>query len=257
MRQIINDGRGAPLSAIVVFSDGGQNAGVDLRPPSKRPRKRRFPLHASASVRPTTPTNVRVSDLVAPAGPIPAIAFQVTGYLQSQGLDRPHRDGGTERARRRAKGKGHNGEPVLEKTEQVTLGGDSKRCRCGSTFPASTTAGRRIVRLRIKPIAEDQRPNRQPARSRCRYRRSQKPGPAVCRRTVARISIPAQHAPPQRAGQKRRHDRRRAAAIGRRRSFARRQRNPRPIPAHDAGAVAVRHDRGLRSRLARARSAAN
>ena len=30
VRQIVNDERGAPVSAIVVFSDGGQNAGVDI-----------------------------------------------------------------------------------------------------------------------------------------------------------------------------------------------------------------------------------
>ncbi len=44
VRQIINDERGVPLSAIVLFSDGGQNAGVDVSAAIKAAQEAKVPV---------------------------------------------------------------------------------------------------------------------------------------------------------------------------------------------------------------------
>ncbi len=153
VRQIINDERGAPISAVIVFSDGGQNAGIDISAAIKAAQEAKIPVYTVALGSAVRPTSVRVSDLVAPARAYPGDAFQVTGYLQSQGLN--GRSVTVELSvLDAAKGKAGNGEPGLEKTERVTLGGDSETLPVRFDIPGLTTAGRRIVRLRIKPIPE-------------------------------------------------------------------------------------------------------
>ena len=87
VRQIINDERGAPISAVVVFSDGEQNAGVDVGAAIKAAQEAKIPVYTVALGSVAKPTNVHVSDLVAPARVYPGDAFQITGYLQSQGLN--------------------------------------------------------------------------------------------------------------------------------------------------------------------------
>ena len=46
VRQIIDQERGVPLSAIVLFSDGGQNAGVDIAAAIKTAQDAKVPVHA-------------------------------------------------------------------------------------------------------------------------------------------------------------------------------------------------------------------
>ena len=148
-------------------------------------------------------------------------------------------------------------EPAWRKPSESRWAAIPKRCRCGSTFPASTTAGRRVVRLRIKPIPEDKdlsdnqrevdvdivdRKNRVllfaggPSREyqflRNMLRRSEL---AKSGETIVDVLL-------QSAGEGVSQD---ANQILDR------------LSAHDARSIAVRHHRGLRSRLARAGSDAN
>jgi hypothetical protein len=158
VRQIINDERGVPLSAIVLFSDGGQNAGVDISAAVKAAQEAKVPVHVVGLGSATRPTNVRVSDLVAPARAYPGDSFQVTGYLQSQGL--AGRTVTVELSVSDAeKGQGSKTQPAVDKTERVTLGGDSETVPVRFDIPGLDTAGRRVVQLRIKPIPEDKDPS--------------------------------------------------------------------------------------------------
>ncbi len=154
VRQIIADDRGVPVSAIVLMTDGGQNAGVDIAAAIKAAQDAKIPVHAVGIGSATRPTNVKVSDLIAPARAYPGDSFQVTGYVQSQGLN-----GRTVSVELSvlapSEGKSGNGESVLEKAERVTLGGDAEIVPVKFDIPGFDSAGRRVVRLRVKPIAED------------------------------------------------------------------------------------------------------
>jgi hypothetical protein len=158
VRQMIQDERGAPISGIIVFSDGGQNAGVDIAAAIKTAQEAKIPVHVVGIGSPTRPMNVRVSDLIAPTRAYPGDSLQVTGYIQSQGLS-----GRTAEVQLSvlAPSEGQNGkqESVLEKSERVTLGGDSEVIPVKFDVPGFETAGRRVVRLRAKPIVEDKDPS--------------------------------------------------------------------------------------------------
>ncbi|HEY2827134.1 MAG TPA: hypothetical protein VGJ04_05995 [Pirellulales bacterium] len=158
VRQIINDERGMPLSGVVLFSDGGQNAGVDVSAAVKAAQEAKVPVYVVGLGSAKRPMNVRVSDLVAPARAYPGDSFQVTGYLQSQGL--AGRTVSVELSVSNAgEGPGSKAEPAVNKTERVTLGKDSETIPVRFDIPGLDAAGRRVVRLRVKPIAEDKDPS--------------------------------------------------------------------------------------------------
>ncbi len=153
VRQLVNDERGAPVSAVVVFSDGGQNAGVDIGAAVKVAQEAKIPVYTVAIGSADRPTGLRISDLVAPPRAYPGDSFQVTGYLQSMGLSGRQvtvelniLNAGDE--------KNANAQPLFEKSERVTLGGDAEAVPVRFEIPGMATAGRRVVRLRIKPIPE-------------------------------------------------------------------------------------------------------
>jgi len=86
LSQLINDESGSPLSGIVVLTDGGQNAGIPPEAAVELARKAKIPILAVGVGSDRMPTNVRVSDLVAPARAYPGDDYTVTGYLQAQGM---------------------------------------------------------------------------------------------------------------------------------------------------------------------------
>ncbi len=155
LRTLITDERTTPVSAIVVFTDGGQNAGVDPSVAIAAARDAKIPIYTVGIGSDRQPANVRVSDLVAPARAYPGDSFKITGYLQSEGLaDRTvsvelySRDASSER----------NIDGTLEATERVTLGGR------GEIVPVKfditpDERGRRVFRLRVKAPPEDSNAN--------------------------------------------------------------------------------------------------
>ena len=142
---------------MVVISDGAQNAGVDAAAAIKAAQEARIPIYAIGIGSANRPTNVRVSDLVAPARAYPGDRFQVTGYVQAQGL--AGRTVTVEIAVVIPK-EGPNGheESVWDSAERVTLGGDSETVPVRFDVPGIENAGRRVIRLRVKSIAEDKDP---------------------------------------------------------------------------------------------------
>jgi hypothetical protein len=116
---------GSPLSSIVVFSDGGQNAGISPEAAVDLAREAKVPIFTVGLGSDKQPKSVRVSDLVVPVRAYPGDRYAVTGYLQArhmagesvtvQILSRPAPGSASE------EGKGK----VLE-TRQVTLGGDGE-----------------------------------------------------------------------------------------------------------------------------------
>jgi hypothetical protein len=155
VRDLLNDERGSPISAVVVFTDGAQNAGVEIAAAIKAAQEAKVPVHAIGIGSPDRPASVRIADLIAPARAYPGDGFHLTGYLQSRGLAgrqvtvELHLLDPTN-----AKGE-QGGEVVLDRTERVTLGGDSEVVPVRIEIPGLESAGRRIARLRIKPMPED------------------------------------------------------------------------------------------------------
>src|ERR1051325_10831480 len=119
LADLINDERSGPVAGIVVFSDGGQNAGIDPSLAIEAAREARIPIYTVGIGSDRRPANVRVSDLVAPSRAYPGDSFTVTGYIQSQELagrtvsvelsSRPASEGATEQAK-------------VEGTENIMLG---------------------------------------------------------------------------------------------------------------------------------------
>lgn len=86
LRQLIADERANPVAGIVLFTDGGQNAGVEPAVAALSARDAKMPLFPVGIGSDRQPTNVRISDLLAPARAYPGDAYTVTGYVQAQGL---------------------------------------------------------------------------------------------------------------------------------------------------------------------------
>ncbi|REK09430.1 MAG: hypothetical protein DWQ37_18505 [Planctomycetota bacterium] len=151
LRNLINDERTGPVSGIVLFSDGGQNAGIDPAVAIAAAREAEIPIYTVGLGSDRRPANVRVGDLVAPSRAFPGDSFKITGYLQSEGL--------TDRTLSvelysRAAGSDRNEDGRLEASQRVTLGGR------GEVVPVKfdimpDTPGRRVFRLRVKAPAED------------------------------------------------------------------------------------------------------
>ena len=156
LRQLINDECSTPLAGIVVFSDGGQNSGIDPSAAIAVARDAKIPIFTVGIGSDRRPANVRVSDLVAPARAYPGDSFNITGYLQSEGL--ADRTVSVELSSRATGEAGKVDEGKVEGSQRVTLGGR------GEVVPIKfditpAEKGRRMYRLRVKAPPDDSNAN--------------------------------------------------------------------------------------------------
>src|SRR5262249_49837713 len=86
LRQLLLEERTQPVSALVLVSDGQQNAGPE--PSSVLPLAKDIgvPIYTIGIGSDRQNVNVRISDFVAPARAYPGDKYTATGYLQAQGL---------------------------------------------------------------------------------------------------------------------------------------------------------------------------
>ena len=158
LRQLIQDERGTPISGIIVFSDGGQNAGIPPEAAVALAQEAKIPVYTVGLGSDRQPINVAVCDLVAPARAYPGDHYTVTGYLQAQGmagkavtvqvLSRPASNLSGSKA-------AGGGEVIASQT--VTLGGDGEVLPVKfDLVPGST--GRRTLSLQIKTPEGDTNP---------------------------------------------------------------------------------------------------
>jgi hypothetical protein len=153
LRDLIQKERSAPLSGIVLFSDGGQNAGVSPEAALELARDAKIPVFAVGLGSDKQPKNVRISDLTVPARAYPGDRYTITGFLQAshmagevvtvQVLSRP---AGTRAA--------DEGTGKLIDTQQVTLGAD------GEVVPVKFEVtpeelGRRTICFRVQSSLGD------------------------------------------------------------------------------------------------------
>ncbi len=152
LRQVIGHERGSPLAGIVIFSDGGQNAGPSPESAVELAGEAKIPLYPVGVGSARRPANVRVYELEAPERAHPGDPYTVTGLIQAQGLA-----GQSVSVQLLLKEPGKGSEQLV-RTEQVILGGD------GDAVPVKfqvtpTETGRRQIVLRVVPPKADRDPS--------------------------------------------------------------------------------------------------
>jgi hypothetical protein len=152
LRTALMGGSGGPLAAIVLLSDGGQNAGIDPEAAIELARQLSIPIHAIGVGSSAPRRNVRVSDLVAPTRAYPGDSFTITGYLHAQGYANHIVD--VELLRRAADASGPG---VRIAAEQVLLPADGSPAAIRFEI-SPTEVGRTVYRLAASPPVGDVEP---------------------------------------------------------------------------------------------------
>jgi hypothetical protein len=157
LRQALHDEQSSPLAGIVVFTDGGQNAGVAPDAAIRAARENKVPIFLVGVGSERQPAGVRISDLAAPPRAFPGDHYMVTGYLQAQKMagrvvtvELLSRDAGGENEK-------NTGPGQIEATQRVTLGGDGEVVPVKFEITPEKT-GRRTLTLRVKAPEGEQRP---------------------------------------------------------------------------------------------------
>ncbi len=86
LTELIRETKTDPVAGILLFSDGGQNAGPSLDKTIAEAREAKIPIFTFGVGSTEKKPGVRIADLVAPRRAFPRDRFTVTGLLQAQGL---------------------------------------------------------------------------------------------------------------------------------------------------------------------------
>lgn len=158
LRTAISEQHTGPLSGIVLFTDGGQNSGPGANAAVAQA------VEAGVKILPVgigssrQPSNVRISDLVAPARAFPRDTFTITGYVQAQGMA-----GRAIRAELLSAEAGDDyrqpaGDARLESTSEIRLGPDGEVAPVRFDLTPEEV-GRRTFTLRLVAPDDDANPN--------------------------------------------------------------------------------------------------
>lgn len=155
LRQTLEQRKAEPLSAVVVISDGNQNAGVGAAVAIQAAQAQKVPLYAVGVGSDQRPRNVRVAQLVGPARAYPGDTYTVTGYVQADGLAGQQ---AVIELRSRAASADADAAGEIEATQPSALGAD------GQLIPvrfdlSPREAGVRTLTLRIVAKTPDQNPS--------------------------------------------------------------------------------------------------
>jgi hypothetical protein len=114
--------RNAPLAAVVVISDGAQNAGVEPSSAVEAAREAKVPIFSIGVGSTAVQRNVALRDLVVPTRAFPGDTLEVTGYVQANGY--AGRLVEVELTRRRAEDPAGSGTPV--DSDRIAVGKDDE-----------------------------------------------------------------------------------------------------------------------------------
>lgn len=150
LRRLILEERNTPLSGIVVLSDGAQNAGIEPASVLELAEEAKIPVYTIGLGSDIRPSNIRISDFVAPTRAFPGDGFTVTGYVQPSNYKRTSVT--VELYSRDASEK--TGPGQLEKTQRVNLGEDNEIVPVKFELK-SDKAGRRTYHLQLAEVGDD------------------------------------------------------------------------------------------------------
>jgi hypothetical protein len=151
LRSVLDEERIGPVSGVLLFSDGAQNAGPDATSAIALAIEAKIPVYTIGIGSDRRPANVRVSDLVAPSRAYPGDAFTITGYVQAQEMDGR---AVTVELTSRPPNAPKSDEGKLEGSERVTLASRGEITPVKFEITPSDK-GRLSYRLRIKAPPED------------------------------------------------------------------------------------------------------
>ena len=86
VRFLVNKERGGPIAGLVLISDGGNNAGLDVNASVQVAQSAAIPVYTVGMGSDRRPVNARIVDLEAPKRVYPGDKFGMTGFVQSYGL---------------------------------------------------------------------------------------------------------------------------------------------------------------------------
>ncbi|HKD36207.1 MAG TPA: VWA domain-containing protein, partial [Pirellulales bacterium] len=86
LRELIANERTQPISAVVVFTDGGQNAGLDPKAAIELARDAKIPVYLVGMGSDEKPMSARIAEFGAPPRAYPGDSFPVTASIEAQGM---------------------------------------------------------------------------------------------------------------------------------------------------------------------------
>ncbi|MBN2021438.1 MAG: VWA domain-containing protein [Pirellulales bacterium] len=151
LRGVLRQERGAPLAGVILLTDGGQNAGPPPESAVDDAREANVPLLVVGIGSDEKPSNVRVSDFVAPTRAYPGDQYSVTGYLQAQGMA-----GQVVAVKLLARGEDDKNAAAgtLVESRQVALGADGEVLPVPFVLSPEAT-GRQTLVFQVEPPASD------------------------------------------------------------------------------------------------------
>ncbi|MBN1910621.1 MAG: hypothetical protein JW818_12825 [Pirellulales bacterium] len=84
LRRLLIEEQGAPLSGVIVITDGGQNAGINIDAAVAAAHEAGVPIYPIGIGSAREAPSVRVSDFIVPARAFPGDQYPVTAYIQAQ-----------------------------------------------------------------------------------------------------------------------------------------------------------------------------
>ena len=124
LRRWMHDSRNVPLAGIILITDGGLNAGVDAQAAIALARDERIKVFCIGMGSRDRPVNVALSDMIAPTRAYPGDSFEITGYVQADGL--AGRSVTVELTSREARGAASQGGGRSEGIQRITLGANGQ-----------------------------------------------------------------------------------------------------------------------------------
>jgi hypothetical protein len=159
LKYLIDKERGGPIAAVVLFTDGGNNAGSDPKIAATAAGDALIPVYTIGLGSDKRPSNLRVVDLEAPERVYPGDKFTLTGYVQAQNY---HRGNVTvELLTSDAEGKGET------KEDELTLDvGKTGQVHTVKFELSPEDQGIRQYKLRVRPFEQeiDRRDNEKTAK---------------------------------------------------------------------------------------------
>ncbi len=86
IRYLVGKERGGPIAGIVLVTDGGQNAGIEMPVALAEAQDAAIPIYTVGLGSDNVPQNVRIVDVEAPQRVYPGDEFNLTAFVQGSGL---------------------------------------------------------------------------------------------------------------------------------------------------------------------------
>lgn len=157
LRQLLYEERNAPIAAVVLFSDGGQNAGMGTEPAVELAREARIPVYTVGLGTTEQPANVRVYKLEAVPRAYPGDPYTVTGLVQGQRM--AGKSLTVELRMRDAEDKtAEEGTGTVVRRQEVIIGADGESVPVRFELTPEET-GRKIISLAVEKPPGDHNPD--------------------------------------------------------------------------------------------------